>query len=77
MVELTDSEKKLVETYKKLRVKEIQNKNKMKKDITLTEQSILEKETNEIENEINKIKNHFSDLFYKKWVKQWDESHNK
>lgn len=74
MTELTESEKKLVNVYKKLRIKEINNKKKLKQDLTLTEKSILEKESNEIQNEINKIRNHFSDLFYKKWVKQWDES---
>lgn len=73
MVELSESERKLVDIYKKLRIKEIQNKQKMKKDLTLTEKSVLVKETQEVEVELNKIKKHFSDLFYKKWLKEWDE----
>ena len=62
-----------MEIYKKLRIKEITNKEKMKQDLTLTEKTVLFNETMEIEREIEKIRNHFSDLFYKKWLKEWDE----
>ncbi|MDX1596120.1 MAG: hypothetical protein R3327_04195 [Nitrosopumilaceae archaeon] len=73
MVNLSNSEKKLIEVYKKLRLKEIKNKEQMKQDLTLTEQTVLYNETKEIEREIEKIRNHFSDLFYKRWLKEWDE----
>ena len=74
MLELSPSEKKLIEVYKKLRLKEIYNKNKLKEDLTLTEQSILIKENEEVQREIKKVRNHFTELFYRKWVKQWDDS---
>ena len=76
LVDLSSSEIKLIEVYKKLRLKEIKNKEKMKEDITLTEQTVLYNEAKEIEREIKKIRNHFSDLFYKKWLKEWDEQNN-
>ncbi len=76
MVELSESEKKLVDIYKKLRLKEIRNKEKMKKELTLTEQTVLFNETQEIEREIEKVRNHFSELFYKKWLKEWDKQNS-
>lgn len=73
MIKLSESEKKLIAIYKKLRTKEIRNKEKMKQDLTLTEQTVLFNETQEIEKELGKVKNHFTDLFYKRWLKEWDE----
>lgn len=76
MIELSDSEQELIRIYKKLRIKEIKNKEKMDQEITLTEHSILLKETKEIEKQIKKIRDHFTDIFYQKWVKAWDEKLN-
>lgn len=76
LVELSESEKKLIDIYKKLRLKEIENNEKMKSDLTLTEQTVLFNETQEIKREIAKIRNHFSGLFYEKWIKKWDKQHS-
>ena len=76
LVELSQSEKKLIDIYKKLRLKEIENNEKMKTDLTLTEQTVLFNETQEIKREIVKVRNHFSELFYEKWVKEWDKQHS-
>jgi len=76
LVEISQSEKKLIDIYKKLRLKEIENNEKMKSDLTLTEQTVLFNETQEIKREIEKVRNHFSDLFYKKWLKEWDKQNS-
>ena len=76
MIKLNDSEKQLIRLYKNLRIKEIKNKEKLEQEITLTEHSILLKETQEIEKQIKKIRDHFSDIVYQKWIKSLDEKIN-
>jgi len=73
MIDISEAERELIQIYKKLRIKEIKNKEKLEQEITLTEQAVLLRETQEIENQIKKIKNHVSDLFYQKWLKELDD----
>lgn len=76
MIQISQPEKELIQIYKKLRIKEIKNFDKLKQELTLTEQVVLFQENQEIEKQIKKIRDHVSDLFYQRWLKQWDEMNN-